>query len=137
MISQYLYIFTSQVPSNEPAQFFSFLNPLALEVWIYWLVAYVVVSVTLYVVARFSPYEWEDGKTFSVPDQETIPSNLNRFTLSNSFWFTIGSLMQQGSDISPKVWKILILWKNPPGLGDYTGCSLAVCVPGNNFLAIE
>lgn len=26
----------------------------------------------------------------------------NQFTLLNSFWFTIGSLMQQGSDIAPK-----------------------------------
>ncbi|CAI6362581.1 unnamed protein product [Macrosiphum euphorbiae] len=94
-----------KVPSNQPAQFFSFMNPLALEVWIYWLVAYVVVSVTLYIVAKFSPYEWEDqtsGKLFSSPNLGTNVSQLNRFTLSNSFWFTIGSLMQQGSDISPK-----------------------------------
>ncbi|XP_025205516.1 glutamate receptor ionotropic, kainate 2 isoform X1 [Melanaphis sacchari] len=94
-----------KVPSNQPAQFFSFMNPLALEVWIYWLVAYIVVSVTLYVVAKFSPYEWEDqnsGKLFSSPILETNMPQLNRFTLSNSFWFTIGSLMQQGSDISPK-----------------------------------
>lgn len=83
------------------------MNPLALEVWIYWLVAYIVVSVTLYVVAKFSPYEWEDqncGKLSNVPDQEIISMNINRFTLSNSFWFTIGSLMQQGSDVSPKVY---------------------------------
>jgi len=82
------------------------MNPLALEVWIYWLVAYVVVSVTLYIVAKFSPYEWEDqtsGKLFSSPNLATNVPQLNRFTLSNSFWFTIGSLMQQGSDISPKV----------------------------------
>lgn len=82
------------------------MNPFALEVWIYWLVAYVVVSVTLYIVARFSPYEWEDqnaGKLFSSTNEDISRSHLNRFTLSNSFWFTIGSLMQQGSDISPKV----------------------------------
>lgn len=82
------------------------MNPLALEVWVYWLVAYVVVSITLYVVARFSPYEWEEqnfGKLFNSYNQETYQSSHNRFTLSNSFWFTIGSLMQQGSDISPKV----------------------------------
>jgi ionotropic glutamate receptor len=27
---------------------------------------------------------------------------VNEFSLCNSMWFTIGSLMQQGSDISPK-----------------------------------
>lgn len=85
------------------------MNPLALEVWIYWLVAYIVVSITLYVVAKFSPYEWEDqnsGKLLNLQNQEIVPLNLNRFTLSNSFWFTIGSLMQQGSDINPKVYDI-------------------------------
>lgn len=27
----------------------------------------------------------------------------NAFTAGNSFWFTVGSLMQQGSDLNPKV----------------------------------
>lgn len=27
----------------------------------------------------------------------------NGFTLGNSFWFAIGSLMQQGSDLNPEV----------------------------------
>ncbi|XP_050440988.1 glutamate receptor ionotropic, kainate 2-like isoform X2 [Adelges cooleyi] len=94
-----------KVPSNQPAQFFSFMNPLAMEVWIYWLVAYIVVSFTLYIVARFSPYEWDDpnsGGVWNNSNSDFSPSNSNRFSLSNSFWFTIGSLMQQGSDIYPK-----------------------------------
>lgn len=42
--------------------FFSFMNPLAYEIWIYIILAYVLVSITLWVVARFSPFEWEITK---------------------------------------------------------------------------
>lgn len=33
----------------------------------------------------------------------------NDFTLTNSFWFSIGTLMQQGSDLNPKVWTVCSL----------------------------
>lgn len=42
--------------------FFSFMNPLANEIWICIILAYVLVSITLWVVARFSPIEWEITK---------------------------------------------------------------------------
>jgi len=32
-----------------------------------------------------------------------ILARSNDFSLANSFWFTIGTLMQQGSDLNPKV----------------------------------
>ena len=77
------------------------MNPLAIEIWLYILAAYVVVSMTIYIVARFSPYEWQ------LPDPCTSNEEImeNEFTLGNSFWFTIGTLMQQGSDLNPKVQK--------------------------------
>ncbi|XP_043234741.1 glutamate receptor ionotropic, kainate 2-like [Amphibalanus amphitrite] len=85
-------------PQKEPPQLFSFLAPLSLEVWLYMAAAYLGVSVLLFVVARFSPYEWD------VPhpcrDQQDVLEN--QFSLANSLWFTIGSLMQQGSEIAPK-----------------------------------
>ena len=61
--------------------------------------AYIVVSMTIYIVARFSPYEWQ------LPDPCYANDEImeNEFTLGNSFWFTIGTLMQQGSDLNPKV----------------------------------
>ena len=37
----------------EPAELFSFMNPLALEIWLYILFAYVLVSLTIWIVARF------------------------------------------------------------------------------------
>jgi len=77
---------------DERPSLFSFFWPLSFSIWILTLVVYLVVSVVLFVIARFSPYEWYS------PHQCDADSDVvhNQFTLSNSFWFTIGSLMQQG-----------------------------------------
>ena len=50
------------------------------------------------IIFRFSPYEWDNPHPCR-QDQDTL---VNDFSLVNSMWFTIGSLMQQGSDLSPK-----------------------------------
>lgn len=47
---------------------------------------------------RFSPYEWDNPH----PCNEEPDVLENQFSLMNSLWFTVGSLMQQGSDITPK-----------------------------------
>ena len=47
---------------------------------------------------RFSPYEWDNPH----PCRTESDVLVNDFSLVNSMWFTIGSLMQQGSDLSPK-----------------------------------
>ena len=55
-------------------------------------------SLLLFILARFSPYEWDNPH----PCNDEAEVLVNEFSLCNSMWFTIGSLMQQGSDISPK-----------------------------------
>ncbi|XP_011500150.1 PREDICTED: glutamate receptor ionotropic, kainate 2-like [Ceratosolen solmsi marchali] len=87
-----------KVPTSHPARLFSFMNPLAIEIWLYVLAAYILVSVTMFVVARFSPYEWSNPH----PCHSGSEIVENQFSLANSFWFTIGTLMQQGSDLNPK-----------------------------------
>lgn len=82
------------------------MNPLAVEIWLYALAAYVLVSVTMFVVARFSPYEWNNPHPCHSGTEDIVE---NQFSMSNSFWFTIGTLMQQGSDLNPKVFKILFV----------------------------
>jgi len=57
------------------------------------LAAYVVVSLSLFVLARFSPYEWYDPH----PCNAHCDIVENQFTLVNSLWFCVGSLMQQGN----------------------------------------
>lgn len=85
-------------PMKKPPNLFSFLSPLSLDVWIYMALAYLVVSVLLFILARFSPYEWDNPH----PCMDEPEVLVNEFSLVNSMWFTIGSLMQQGSDLSPK-----------------------------------
>lgn len=41
--------------------------------------------------------------------ENELQSVENDFTLRNSFWFAIGTLMQQGSDLNPKVLLVAIL----------------------------
>jgi Ligand-gated ion channel len=75
------------------------MNPLAVDIWLYVLAAYVLVSITMFIVARFSPYEWHNPHPCEL-ENDVVE---NQFSLSNSFWFAIGTLMQQGSDLNPKV----------------------------------
>nr|XP_020656261.1 glutamate receptor ionotropic, kainate 3 [Pogona vitticeps] len=77
---------------------FSFLNPLSPDIWMYILLAYLGVSCVLFVIARFSPYEWYDAHPCN-PGSDMVENN---FTLLNSFWFGMGALMQQGSELMPK-----------------------------------
>jgi ABC-type amino acid transport substrate-binding protein len=79
-------------PEGKESNLFSFLSPLSFEVWLYVIAAYAVVSVTLFVLARFSPYEWVNPHPCN-PETDELE---NQFSLVNSLWFTIGSLMQQG-----------------------------------------
>ncbi|XP_055710635.1 glutamate receptor ionotropic, kainate 2 isoform X2 [Phlebotomus papatasi] len=85
-------------PVKQPPNLFSFLSPLSLDVWIYMATAYLGVSVLLFILARFSPQEWQNPHPCN-RDSSTLD---NQFSLHNSLWFTFGSLMQQGCDISPK-----------------------------------
>uniref|UniRef100_A0A4D5RB87 Glutamate receptor 1 n=1 Tax=Scolopendra viridis TaxID=118503 RepID=A0A4D5RB87_SCOVI len=85
-------------PQKEPPALFSFLDPFSIEVWLYMSAAYIGVSIILFVLARFSPYEW-DNPYPCIQEPEELENN---FSLMNSLWFTIGSLMQQGSDIAPR-----------------------------------
>ncbi|XP_064104775.1 glutamate receptor ionotropic, kainate 2-like [Macrobrachium nipponense] len=87
-----------KVPTSQQTRLFSFMNPLAIEIWLYVLAAYVLVSITMFIVARFSPYEWHNPHPCA-QENDVVE---NQFSLSNSFWFTIGTLMQQGSDLNPK-----------------------------------
>lgn len=88
-----------KVPTSQHARLFSFMNPLAMDIWLYVLSAYILVSITMFVVARFSPYEWHNPHPCDI-ENEIVE---NQFSFANSFWFTIGTLMQQGSDLNPKV----------------------------------
>ncbi|XP_043113075.1 glutamate receptor 1a isoform X2 [Puntigrus tetrazona] len=109
-------------PTKSKPGVFSFLDPLAYEIWMCIVFAYIGVSVVLFLVSRFSPYEWhaddcEEG-TEQNPNQPSSSSaqpgqgqqnqnqqsqeQTNEFGIFNSLWFSLGAFMQQGCDISPR-----------------------------------
>uniref|UniRef100_A0A4W4FBL4 Glutamate receptor n=1 Tax=Electrophorus electricus TaxID=8005 RepID=A0A4W4FBL4_ELEEL len=98
-------------PQKAKAGVFSFLDPLAYEIWMCIVFAYIGVSVVLFLVSRFSPYEWhldegEEGKDPGAPPTPpappATPAPPNDFGIFNSLWFSLGAFMQQGCDISPR-----------------------------------
>ncbi|MCJ8734005.1 hypothetical protein PDJAM_G00230500 [Pangasius djambal] len=106
-------------PTKSKPGVFSFLDPLAYEIWMCIVFAYIGVSVVLFLVSRFSPYEWhaedceERGESStnqagSLSGQnaqnqaQQNPEQNNEFGIFNSLWFSLGAFMQQGCDISPR-----------------------------------
>lgn len=85
-------------PKKEPPQLFSFLSPFSGEVWIYVIGALFFVSFSLFVMGRLSPAEW-DNPYPCIEEPEVLE---NQFSFRNSVWFSIGALLQQGSEIAPK-----------------------------------
>ncbi|KAF3840763.1 hypothetical protein F7725_006625 [Dissostichus mawsoni] len=67
-------------PNGTNPGVFSFLNPLTPDIWM------------------FTPYEWYNPHPCN-PSSTLIQNN---FTLLNSFWFGVGALMRQGSELMPK-----------------------------------
>uniref|UniRef100_A0A8C1ISS8 Glutamate receptor, ionotropic, AMPA 1a n=1 Tax=Cyprinus carpio TaxID=7962 RepID=A0A8C1ISS8_CYPCA len=109
-------------PTKSKPGVFSFLDPLAYEIWMCIVFAYIGVSVVLFLVSRFSPYEWhaddceegveqnpnqpssssaQPGQGQQNQNQQSQEQN-NEFGIFNSLWFSLGAFMQQGCDISPR-----------------------------------
>uniref|UniRef100_A0A7M4ED52 Glutamate receptor n=1 Tax=Crocodylus porosus TaxID=8502 RepID=A0A7M4ED52_CROPO len=90
-------------PQKSKPGVFSFLDPLAYEIWMCIVFAYIGVSVVLFLVSRFSPYEWHLEDNNEEPrDPQNPPDPPNEFGIFNSLWFSLGAFMQQGCDISPR-----------------------------------
>ncbi|KAL5012952.1 hypothetical protein ScPMuIL_011503 [Solemya velum] len=81
-------------PGKVKPGVFSFMEPVSLHVWICIIFGYLSVSMGLFLVSRCSPYEWR-----KVSKSATLE---NDFSLLNSFWFSMGALMLQGNDLSPR-----------------------------------
>ncbi|XP_053480513.1 probable glutamate receptor isoform X2 [Ictalurus furcatus] len=77
--------------ASDDSQYLSFLNLFSSEMWISLLVAYLLTSSCIFLVARISPSEWGQPQTEE-----------NHFTIPHSFWYTIGALTLQGAGPHPK-----------------------------------
>ncbi|PAA73577.1 hypothetical protein BOX15_Mlig023176g1, partial [Macrostomum lignano] len=85
-------------PTKAESDRFGFMKPLSMEIWMCIAFAYLGVSVVLFVVSRFSPYEWYMSQESGGPPGRVI----NDFSIFNSLWFALSAFMQQGGDISPR-----------------------------------
>ncbi|NP_001191541.1 glutamate receptor subunit protein GluR5 precursor [Aplysia californica] len=82
-------------PERQKAGLFSFMEPFSLSLWVSIVIAYVTISLTIFIVSRFSPYEMKEHAPY-------LDHFRYNFTLCNSFWFAMGALMLQGSDLCPR-----------------------------------
>ncbi|KAL7299265.1 hypothetical protein TKK_0007854 [Trichogramma kaykai] len=108
-------------PVKQNPGVFSFLNPLSKEIWVCVIFSYIGVSIVLFIVSRFSPYEWRVLTIGTNRDPSLVSrdgtlqhahgsqgshiqhtSIANDFSILNSLWFALGAIMQQGSDLSPR-----------------------------------
>ncbi|XP_013191608.2 glutamate receptor ionotropic, kainate 2 [Amyelois transitella] len=85
-------------PPPEDPNKFSFIKPLALDVWLYLVTFYIIVSFVLLLCARMSQDDWVNPHPCNQD-----PKNLqNIWSLYNCMWLTMGSIMTQGCDILPR-----------------------------------
>ncbi|XP_077258756.1 glutamate receptor ionotropic, kainate 2-like [Temnothorax americanus] len=84
-------------PSQAAPNLFSFLLPFSNDVWYYLIGSYIIVSLLLFAIGRLSPAEWNNPYP-CIEEAEVLE---NQFSFKNAFWFAIGAIMQQGSEIAP------------------------------------
>jgi glutamate receptor, ionotropic, invertebrate len=85
-------------PKKEDPSLFSFLQPFSTGVWGCLFACFFMVTLSLFVMGRMSPEEW-DNPYPCIEEPEVL---INQFSFKNAMWFSIGALLQQGSEIAPK-----------------------------------
>ena len=91
--SHFFFLFQKSELKSRGMGIQSFFDPFSGHLWVCILVAYVMVSIFMFVIGRVTPYERhapQDGKG-------------NTLTLANSFWFTLSAFFFRSTTISPKV----------------------------------
>merc|ERR1712088_1001937 len=73
----------------------AFLDPFTTDVYVYTLGVFFVTALSMFVLGRFSPNQWDEGE--NEDDEYT-----NCFTMLGCFWFAFGHFLGQGSDLTCK-----------------------------------
>ncbi|KAG0414998.1 hypothetical protein HPB47_007841 [Ixodes persulcatus] len=81
-----------------------FLRPWTSELWLYVLTAVLATSLLFSFLSRLSSAEWVCKRRAGSSCRKLSGKGRlkNRFTLINSFWFVLASLLQQGTDMFPR-----------------------------------
>nr|CAH7747485.1 unnamed protein product [Callosobruchus chinensis] len=84
-------------PEPVPPSLFMFVSPFSAMVWIMLGVSYFIVSICIFIMGRLAPAEWQNP----YPCVEEPEFLVNQFSIRNALWFTMGALMQQGTELAP------------------------------------
>ena len=82
-------------PRPAAPSLLAFLDPFTTDVYIYTLGVFFVTALSMFVLGRFSPNQWDEGE--NEEDEYT-----NCFTMLGCFWFAFGHFLGQGSDLTCK-----------------------------------
>lgn len=85
-------------PAKKETNLFSFLDPFTIDVWIYTALAYLSISVFVFILSRINNDDWEASHPCN-QDPEEVESI---WGILNCVWLCMGSIMGQGCDILPK-----------------------------------
>lgn len=85
-------------PPKKETNLFSFLDPFTSDVWLYTGLAYLSVSVLVFILSRINNDDWESSHPCN-QEPEEVESIWN---ILNCVWLSMGSIMGQGCDILPK-----------------------------------
>merc|ERR1719336_2715593 len=81
-------------PRPAAPSLLAFLDPFTTDVYIYTLGVFFVTALSMFVLGRFSPNQWDEG--------EEGEEFTNCFTMLGCFWFAFGHFLGQGSDLTCK-----------------------------------
>ncbi|XP_050301839.1 glutamate receptor ionotropic, kainate 2-like isoform X13 [Anthonomus grandis grandis] len=88
-----------KVPTDKESAFFTFLDPLGVQIWFSTLGAFFMSGFMIYFLAMFTPCEWVNPHPWK---KKINPELVNRMNMSNAFWFVTGTLLRQESGVSPQ-----------------------------------
>ncbi|PVD34149.1 hypothetical protein C0Q70_05412 [Pomacea canaliculata] len=83
-------------PEKQKPGVFAFMEPFSVPLWACIVLAYIAVSVTVFVVSKFSPFE------LRIRSYRYDRYIVYDFNICNSFWFSMSALMMQGSEHCPR-----------------------------------
>lgn len=84
-------------PTSASPNLLSFLGPFSKDVWVYLIVAYIVVSMLLFVIGKLCPIEWTNPY-FCIKEPEVLETP---FTFMDTPFFIIGALLKSPTGFAP------------------------------------
>ena len=88
-----------KIPQKKTPGMFTFFSPLSSTIWICIVAAYFLASLVLYILSILPHAKQKICQKKSKQSQAECEPEIN---FINSFWFTMASILQQGTDFMPR-----------------------------------